>query len=384
MIWVGLLLAVTVLVGWMAWLVRRLGWAPRWGEVLDERKARWVRRGALALVVVGTLLLIVAEVLQRSVAPEPWRIVLWLGLTWVALLWYLTLTLLIVAIVCGLLRVAGRRAWRDRVARWGAVAAVVVATLTTGYGLVEAGLVRTTEVEVTIDDLDAGLDGLRVALVSDLHVGPVRDADFVQAVVDRVNASDPDLVVLAGDYFDGPDRFVGRYLEPLGGLDATYGAVAVTGNHEFINGDADAAMERMEGLGITLLRNESVEIERDDASLFVAGVHDPQGTGANAPDPEAALAATDPDDAILYVTHEPATLVTGRGVDLQLSGHTHGGQLWPFGLLVRLDQPTLNGLDVVDGVPILTSRGAGAWGPPVRVAAPPEVVVATLRAPGAR
>lgn len=380
MIWIGLLGALLVLGGWQFWLVRRLGSAPRWGDVLDERGARWVRRGASVLVLGGLVLLIVAEVLQRSVAPEPWRIVLWLGLTWVAMLWYLTVTLLVVALVCAVLRIVGRRTWRDRVARWGAVGALVLATATTAYGLVEASQVRTTEREVALADLGEGLDGLRVAFVSDLHVGPVRDADFVRDIVERVNAARPDLVVLGGDYHDGPDRFVGAYLDPLAGLEAPYGVVAVSGNHEFLNGDADATLERLERLGITVLRNEAVEITRDGARLVVAGVHDRQGTGENAPDPDAALSATEPSDAILYVVHEPAELAPGRGIDLQLSGHTHGGQLWPFGLLVRLDQPTVSGLSDVDGVPILTSRGAGAWGPPVRVAAPPEVVVVTLRA----
>nr|WP_241728662.1 metallophosphoesterase [Nocardioides zeae] len=305
---------------------------------------------------------------------------LWLGLTWVSVVWYLTLGLVLVALVCGVLRLVRRPTWRDAVARVGAVGALVAALGVTGYGLGEAADVRTSEVEVTVDDLDPGLDGLRVALVTDLHVGPVRDADFVASVVDGVQAADPDLVVLGGDYSDGPERHVGAYLDPLGELDAPYGVVAVTGNHEFINGDADEVMARLDGLGITALRNENVVVERDGARLVVAGVHDAVGEGEDAPDPDAALAGTSPDDAILYVAHEPAQVEVGRGIDVQMSGHTHGGQLWPFGYLVRLDQPTLAGVDEVEGVQVVTSRGAGAWGPPVRVAAPPEVVVVTLRA----
>ncbi|NEN78257.1 metallophosphoesterase [Nocardioides zeae] len=378
--WLGLLVFLALLVGWVVWLVRRLAVAPRWGEVLPASAARWVRRGAAAFVVLGTVLLVVAEVLQRLVDPAPWRPLLWLGLTWVSVVWYLTLGLVLVALVCGVLRLVRRPTWRDAVARVGAVGALVAALGVTGYGLGEAADVRTSEVEVTVDDLDPGLDGLRVALVTDLHVGPVRDADFVASVVDGVQAADPDLVVLGGDYSDGPERHVGAYLDPLGELDAPYGVVAVTGNHEFINGDADEVMARLDGLGITALRNENVVVERDGARLVVAGVHDAVGEGEDAPDPDAALAGTSPDDAILYVAHEPAQVEVGRGIDVQMSGHTHGGQLWPFGYLVRLDQPTLAGVDEVEGVQVVTSRGAGAWGPPVRVAAPPEVVVVTLRA----
>lgn len=380
MIWLGLLLFLALLVGWVVWLVRRLAVAPRWDEVLPERASRWVRRGAAGVVVLGTVLLVLAEVLQRVVDPAPWRPLLWAGLTWVSVVWYLTLGLALVALACGVLRLLRRPAWRDAVARLGAVGALAGALGVTGYGLVEASDVRTSEVETTVADLDPALDGLRIALVTDLHVGPVRDADFVAAVVDRVQEADPDLVVLGGDYTDGLERHVGEYLDPLGDLDAPYGVVAVTGNHEFINGDADEVMARLEGLGVTALRNENVLVERDGGRLVVAGVHDAVGEGDDAPDPDAALAGTEPDDAILYVAHEPSQVEADRGIDVQMSGHTHGGQLWPFGYLVRLDQPTLAGLDEVDGVQVVTSRGAGAWGPPVRVAAPPEVVVVTLRA----
>ncbi|MDT9592523.1 metallophosphoesterase [Nocardioides zeae] len=381
--WLGLLLALALLVGWVVWLVRRLAVAPCWGEVLAEPTERRLRRGVAAAIVVGTALLVVAEVLQRSVDPGPWRPVFWVGLTWVAFVWYLTLTLALVAVVCGVLRLARRRAWRDRVARVGAIGSVAVATVVTGYGLVEAASVRTTEVDVTVADLDPALDGLRVAVVSDLHVGPVRDAGFVGSVVGRVNAADVDLVVLAGDYADGAEEHVGPYLDPLEGLEATYGAVAVTGNHEFINGDAEATLERLEGLGVTALRNDHVVVERDGAALVVAGVQDAYGTGDEAADPEAALEGVAPDEPVLYVAHQPSQVHQAAeadlGIDVQFSGHTHGGQLWPFGWLVRLDQPTLAGVDEVDGIQVVTSRGAGAWGPPVRVAAPPEVVVVTLR-----
>ena len=102
--------------------------------------------------------------------------------------------------------------------------------------------------------------------------------------------------------------------------------------------------------------------------------------GADAPDPDAALAGVPPGDFTLLLAHEPRQVAPGRGVDLQLSGHTHGGQLWPYGYLVRTEQPTLAGLDLVDGVPVVTSPGVGTWGPPVRVGARPEVSLVVLRA----
>lgn len=380
MILLGLLAAVATLVAWTTWLARRLAVAPRWHEVLGERRGRWVRRATVGVVVGAAVLVVAVEVVQRLVDPAAWRPVFWLGLTWVAVLWYLTLTLAVVALVCGVLRLAGRREARDAVARYGALGAVVVTLGVTGYGLVEAGQVRTTHYDLAVEDLDPALDGTTVAFVSDLHVGPVRDADFTRSVVERVNAEEPDLVVLGGDYADGREQWVGPYLDPLGDLDPTWGTVAVTGNHEFINGDAGATMERLAGLGATVLDNRSIEVGPDGTGLVVAGVQDESGQGDDAPDPDAALAGTDPDDAILYVAHQPLQVVGDRGVDVQLSGHTHGGQLWPFGFLVGLVQPTVAGVDRVEDVLLVTGRGAGAWGPPVRVAAPPEVVVVTLHA----
>ncbi|MFW6775122.1 metallophosphoesterase [Nocardioides sp. CPCC 205120] len=380
MIWLGAALALLVLAGWVTWLVRRLAVAPAWAEVLGPRRSAVVRRATVAVAALGVVAFVAAEVVQRTTDPAPWRPMLWLGLTAVAFTWYLTLGLLVVALVCGALRLARRPSARLRAARWGAVLAVLAAATTTAYGHIEAAHVRTTEHEVVVDDLGAGLDGLRVAFVSDLHVGPVRDGDFVREVVDQVAGTDADLVVLGGDYADGLHRHVGPYLDPLGDLDAPHGVVGVTGNHEFLNGDADELVARLEELGTTVLGNESVVVEAGGARLVVAGVHDAVGTGADAPDPDAALAGTTPDDAILYVAHEPSQVVTDRGVDVQLSGHTHGGQLWPFGWFVPLDQPTVAGVDDVGGVTLVTGRGAGAWGPPVRVGAPPEVVVVTLRA----
>jgi predicted MPP superfamily phosphohydrolase len=171
-------------------------------------------------------------------------------------------------------------------------------------------------------------------------------------------------------------------LAPLADLEAPLGVYAVSGNHEFISQQADAWMDHWETLGIDVLRNENVTLTRGSTSIRLAGIHDETGTGADAPNLERALSGVPADAFTLLAAHQPKAAESARGkaVDLQLSGHTHGGQLWPFRYAVLLQQPVVDGLDAVGDVPVLTSRGAGAWGPPVRVLAPPQIPVITLHA----
>ena len=210
--------------------------------------------------------------------------------------------------------------------------------------------------------------------------GAVRSAGFTRDVVDLVEAEQPDLVVIAGDLVDGTASRYAQEVTPLAALTAPLGVFAVTGNHEMYR-DTAAWVEEFRSLGLTVLENESTTVTRDGAQITLAGVHDREGTDRWAPDYDAALAGTDPGGYTLLLAHQPlqAESVQGRGVDLQLSGHTHGGQMWPLNYLVPLQQPMVDGLEDVGDVPVLTSRGVGAWGAAVRVAAPPEVPVVTLR-----
>ena len=192
-----------------------------------------------------------------------------------------------------------------------------------------------------------------MALISDLHVGPVREESFTRRVVNEVNAQHPDLVVLAGDLIDGRVEQVGAATDPLRDLRAPLGVVAVSGNHEVLSQEADAWLEHYASLGITVLRNSNVKLTRGGASIAVAGSNDETASGADSPNIGTTLAGVNPDAFTLLVTHQPkaAESAGGRGVDLQVSGHTHGGQLWPFRYVVTLQQPTLDGLALVGDVP---------------------------------
>lgn len=372
------LLTVLTIVGLLTfWMHRRLVVAPGW-------QTRW-RYAVSALLVLLTALSVVAMSggLGWGTADDT-RPVAALALSWLSVFWYLLVGLLVAQVVALLVWLVTAREHRPTVLRpWNRAAAVLVtvaALALTAYGAVRADDPRVTRTEFASDDLPAAFDGTTVALVTDLHAGVVHGADFTRKVVDRVNAAEPDLVILSGDVVDAPFDRHRADIAPLADLEAPLGVFAVTGNHEMYTGSTQEWIEEWKRLDITVLANASEVVTMKDDTITIAGVHDLEGVGEFAADPGRALDGTDR-SFTLYAAHQPlaATSSPDRGIDLQLSGHTHGGQIWPFNLLVRLQQPMVSGFAVVDGVPVITSRGAGTWGPPVRVAADPEIPLITLR-----
>lgn len=368
---------VAVLSGLLSWLLhRRLAKAPAWPYA--------ARRAVAVALALGWVLVLAAFMASDgAIDPDTMRPVTWAGMTWLSIFFYLLIGSLLVALISLAIRVIGHGRSEDTRRRFHRVAApVVIATAlgATGYGLTEASMPEMTPVTVIHDQLPDDFVGLRIALITDLHVGPVRDASFTRRVVAAVNGQQPDLVVLGGDLVDGTVEHAGEHLDPIRDLRAPLGVVAVSGNHEFISQEPDTWMTFWESLGVKVLRNASIELTRGADSITVAGINDPMGEGSDAPDVGKALDGNDAAGYTVLLAHQPlqAEDAQGRDVDLQLSGHTHGGQLWPFGFAVRLQQPTVDGLVPVGDIPVLTSRGAGAWGPPVRVLAPPEVPIITL------
>ncbi|GID92346.1 metallophosphoesterase [Amorphoplanes digitatis] len=302
-----------------------------------------------------------------------------LGVVWVLFVW---------SILGGVLRLALALAGvgdpvRSRIVT-AAVALISIVLLLWGYA--EAMRVsRVRRVDVVVPRLGPGLDGLRVVLLTDTHYGPIDRARWSRGVVDVVNSLQPDVVAHTGDIADGE---VAQRLEqaaPLGDVRAGLARVYVTGNHEYFSG-AQRWVEHMASLGWEALHNRHLVISRDGSSLILTGVDDRTAAGSGLPghhmDHEAALAGADPDLPVLLLAHQPQQ-VTGaveHGVDLQISGHTHGGQMWPFHYLVRLDQPVLQGLSRHgERTQLYTSRGTGFWGPPFRIFAPSEITLITLR-----
>lgn len=273
---------------------------------------------------------------------------------------------------------------RRTIARALAGTAGAVATVVVGYGYVNAtSRVKAKAVDVPLARTSTALDGLRIAVLSDIHLtSGLRERAWMAETVDTVNRQKVDLVAVVGDLVDGSVDELGPFARPMADFDAPLGAYFVTGNHEYISG-ADAWAEFLPTLGLRVLRNERISIDRAGGTFDLAGVDDVAGERQGAgPDIPGTLEGRAADRPVILLAHQPILAEEARdhGVDLQISGHTHGGQMWPLHYLVRLQQGHLAGLERLGDTVLFTSRGVGSWGPPVRVGAPPEISILTLRA----
>ncbi len=260
-----------------------------------------------------------------------------------------------------------------------AVAVPLLAFAASAIGFFNARRVaRVIEVQVPIAGLPAALDGFTIVQISDIHVGPTIKHGYVQAIVDTVNRQQPDLIAVTGDIVDGSVARLAAHAAPLGELRARHGAFLVTGNHEYYSG-ADAWIAEFRRIGLNVLMNEHRTIEHGGGRLVVAGVTDYTAGNfdpAHRSDPRAALDGA-PHDVPLRVllAHQPRTAkaAADAGYTLQLSGHTHGGQFFPWNFFVPLQQPFVAGLARLGAMWVYTSRGTGYWGPPKRFGAPSEI-----------
>ncbi|MFC8729757.1 metallophosphoesterase [Streptomyces bacillaris] len=257
----------------------------------------------------------------------------------------------------------------------GAAAAAGLATV--GYGTANVLSGPTVKrVTVPLAKLPRAAHGFRIAVVSDIHIGPILGRAHTRRIVDTINSTSPDLVAVVGDLVDGSVADLGSAAEPLAGLRAPHGSFFVTGNHEYFSG-AEQWVNHVRELGLIPLENARVEMGGFD----LAGVNDIAGeTEGQGPDFARALGDRDRARAAVLLAHQPVVIhdAVRHGVDLQLSGHTHGGQLWPGNYLAELANPTVAGLERYGDTQLFVSRGAGAWGPPVRVGAPADITVVEL------
>jgi predicted MPP superfamily phosphohydrolase len=238
------------------------------------------------------------------------------------------------------------------------------------------------EVEVPLAGLPEALRGFTIAQISDIHVGPTIKRRFVQGIVDRVNRLDADMVAITGDIVDGSVRELAHHTEPLAQLASRHGTYVVMGNHEYYSG-VHGWVGELRRLGARVLLNEHVVIEHGSARLAIAGVTDYSAhhfDPTHASDPEGAIAGAPVDAPKVLLAHQPRSArgALEAGYDLQLSGHTHGGQFWPWNLLVRLQQPFTAGLNRIGRMWVYINRGTGYWGPPMRFGIPSEITLIRL------
>ncbi len=399
-VFVGLIFVVIALIHFYLW--KRL--------VKDTTQSRQARRIGVVLALALAVLAPSTLIGVRSGA-LPW--LAWPGYLWIALMFYLLVTLAVLEIprlVIVLLARARRRTAKESVtagegpaapapaateppettkddgldrrlvlARGAAIFAGLTAASITGYGVRTAlGAPRIARIQIPLAKLPRTMDGTRLAVVSDIHLGPLAGVNHTRRIVDVINSVQADIVCVVGDLVDGSVAELGRAAAPLADIQSRQGAYFVTGNHEYYSGFQEW-VDEVARLGIRPLRNERLEL----GGLDLAGVNDLGGSEAgDPPDFDKALGNRDQSRPVVLMAHQPAAIEEAApfGVDLQVSGHTHGGQMAPFNLLVGLEQPVVSGLGTVDGIPVYVTNGAGFWGPPVRVGAPPQVSVVELRA----
>jgi predicted MPP superfamily phosphohydrolase len=358
-------------------------------------RTRWT---LTAVLLVLTALLVAALFLPRvtDVPDSAW--LAWPGYLWFGLLAYLFLTLLVLEPVRLATRHWVRRApptvaeetapsqpvnRRVFIARAGAVAAGVTSAGLVGVGAARAlGPPDLLTVPVRLRRLDPVFNGFRIALVSDIHLGPLSGRAHTERIVAMINEAEPDLVAIVGDLVDGTVEELGMAAEPLRELSSREGTFFVTGNHEYFVDDTSSWLRELERLGVQPLQNESTAIRRGGATFDLVGVNDVAGESRSSPpDFDRALAGVNMSGTTVLLAHQPVQVAqaAARGVDLQLSGHTHGGQMWPFHYIVGAVQPSLAGLTTVEDTQLYVTRGAGFWGPPLRVGAPPDISVLTLQ-----
>ncbi len=361
------------------------------GLLLGLSEQRFLKAVLISLFALLWLSFPLSRSVSRSVAsPFLWVSYIWLGV--------LALSSVVFGIV-DLLRWLGtmlaptlpiddsRRAWLGRVVDVLALGgAATLSGCAVAIGMRKVGVKR---IEVELRKLPKELDGFRIVQLTDVHIGPTLDGTWLTEVVARVNSLTADVVVITGDLIDGSVAQLGPHVAPLRALKARHGVYFVTGNHEYYSG-VDSWLTELRRLGIQVLRNERVTLHPQpvagdgagELGIDLVGVDDYHAAvfPGHGPDLPKALLGRDPKRVAVLLAHQPAAIAEAAqlGIDLQLSGHTHAGQLWPWGYFVRLQQPYVYGLHRHGDAQIYVSAGTGYWGPPMRLASESEITEVIL------
>jgi hypothetical protein len=376
-----LTLGTTIIGGWHYYL---------WARLVRDTELPDPWRAVATAILIGMAVLMPVTMALGRVLGQSWRPVSLVAFTWMGLAFLLFFALLagdavrLVAWAAGFTRgaeeaIGDRRLLLSRLVG-GAAALVGLGATATGVAAAFAPILE--RVRVPLARLPASLSGLRIVQISDVHVGTTINKEHISRLVDQMNALVPDVVVITGDLVDGSVSTLAEHVAPLARLTSKHGVFFVTGNHEYYSGAVEW-VAHLATLGVRVLRNERVSIGDEHGSFDLAGVDDYSARGlaeGHGHDMNKAMADRDPTREVVLLAHQPRSIheAAKHGVGLQLSGHTHGGQIFPWKFLVKLQQPFVAGLDRLGSTYIYTSRGTFFWGPPVRVGAPAEVTEITL------
>jgi predicted MPP superfamily phosphohydrolase len=339
----------------------------------------------LASMLAGIAILLAAcALIPLSVGTRTMRnrrladLIAWVGLTALGFFSSLFVMTLLRDVFLLFVRVAESGARANELATPSARWTFCLTLLFTVIGLAIARRPRLVEIDIPIANLPAALRGFSIAQITDLHVGPTIKKGFVERIVARVNRLNADMIAITGDLVDGSVQDLAAHTAPLADLRAAHGVYFVTGNHEYYSGERAWTAE-LRRIGMTVLKNQHVILHHHGAALVLAGVtdftahhFDPEQRS----DPAAALRGAPPDARVkILLAHQPSTApaASDAGYDVQISGHTHGGQFWPWNLFVRYFQPFTAGLNRLKNLSVYVSRGTGYWGPPNRFIVPAEI-----------
>ncbi len=361
--WYRLFIAVTILGSAHLYI---------WSRFVDAAgvPAPWRLIATLAIILLAPSLPLSA-ILSRRLARDRARPFLIAAYTWFGFAVYLLLFAALTNLACAVAGVAPRTA---------ALVGVAAAAVTVIYGLINVRLGPVVRrVEIPVAKLPSAAKGYSIVQLTDIHIGATLGVDFARKVVDRVNALAPDLIVITGDFIDGRLSELRDHVAPFRQLRARDGVFAVTGNHEYY-WNVEAWLPHLASLGIRFLRNEHVTIH---GAFELTGVDDKTAGGmaiGHGEDIPGALLGRDPDLPVILLAHHPSSIerAVAAGCDVQLSGHTHGGQLLPLGWLSRLFEPHVSGLKRFGPTWLYVSEGTGFWGPPMRIGTSCEIAAITL------
>ena len=390
-------IAFIVVVGLTSWYVARQLLGP---AKLDRRR-RYIAISVIVFIVLATPV----TVIFRGFGIENLAVdvMAWFGYTGLGFLSFV-LTLLVIRDSIRLLSAVVRKI-RKQLTRWAAggndnfetldhdrrqfllnsvnTGILASAGVFTGYGIAEAKQIPgVKEVPISIKGLPQDLDGFRIVQITDIHVSPTIKRNFVEGVVDVVNSLSADVVALTGDLVDGSVKRLAYDVDPLKQIRSTYGNFFVTGNHEYYSG-ALAWIEKVRALGFTVLLNENHLVTHGLGRILLAGVTDYRAGRfyrSHQSDPLKALADAQPAHVKILLAHQPKNIFDAAraGFDLQISGHTHGGQFYPWNLFAGIAQPFVKGLHRHQNTQIYISGGTGYWGPPIRLGSPSEITLLKL------